>query len=134
MLAFSIIIVKFANRWVKDLLLEHQHDLPRNIQFTEHITPYTHDLLASARSIAGNSVPPVSVSDNVSMSNTNAAQYTPHYRPSPLPPPNSHSGVFNGFRARGRPSRNGRGGRRKRGGISDLDRYHHARSQLFSNF
>ena len=167
----SVIIVKFTNRWVKDLLLEHQHDLPHNIQFTEHITTYTHNLLASARSIVGkenaeifrtavfakyngrrhkiknsrdietlqrrvteNSVPPVSVSNNVSMSNTNAAQYTPHYRPSPLPPPHSHNGVVNGFRARGRPSRNGRGGRRKRGGISDLDRYHHARSQLFSNF
>ena len=49
----SVIIVKFVNRWMKELLVEHQDDLPHHVRFSEHITHHTRELLSSAQDIVG---------------------------------------------------------------------------------
>ena len=49
----SVIIVRFVNRWMKDLIIKYKYDLPHYLNVTEHLTDYTRNLLTSVQTIVG---------------------------------------------------------------------------------
>ena len=49
----KVIIVRFANRCIKDMVFDHRHYLPKSLGITEHLTPNSLDILKTARDIFG---------------------------------------------------------------------------------
>ena len=50
----KVVIIKFANRWLKKEIIKRQNELlGTGLYVTEHLTPYTQELLASAKNLVG---------------------------------------------------------------------------------